>query len=182
MRSELSAKVPKFQGVKGRRSTGRWEILRYTQNVWLSKNVPSQTLLKIRFKWHIFLARKKQKHIFKMPSPETGPMTQTRELNEMGQQQFYNFQVVLFKIGSFWKRYGYNNQFFGCYLCQILRFLKRFENPFSTNNLHLESALGLMKPGNVQSDFTLIPYPSQNEGSPGGRKSSSETWQSPFFQ
>jgi len=61
------------------------------------------------------------------------------------------------------------------YLCQFLRFLKRFENPFSTNNLHLESALGLMKPVNVQSDFTLIPYPSQNEGSPGGRKSSSET-------
>lgn len=60
--------------------------------------------------------------------------------------------------------------FWGWYLCQSLRFLERFENPFSTNNLHLESALGLMKPVNVQSDFTLIPYPSQNEGSPGGRK------------
>ena len=149
--------------------------------------------------WHIFLASKK-KHLQNVKSPEV-PWRKPGNLMKWENNNSIIFQDsqaskemdrngISSSSGSLQKWFLLGKVrvqqpiFLGWYLCQFLRFLKRFENPFSTNNLHLESALGLMKPVNVQRDFTLIPYTSQNEGtsSPGGRKSSSETWQSPFFQ
>lgn len=137
MRSELRAKVPKFSHVKGRRSTGRWEILRYTHVFWLSKNVPSQTLLKNKVQVTYISSKPppKKKHIFKMSSPhrshDANPGTQWNGKTTFVQfskipkhrkkwiEMVYPVQMVLFKNGSFWKRYGYNNKFFGggSYVC-----------------------------------------------------------------